>query len=244
MLAHGDMKHCPRCDQDKPLDAFGVSRGRADGLTVYCKECRNGVQRKKYAEDNELRARKAAYRKQRLEDPEKYQRQLELQRKWYQEHWQDESFRDSENARTKRYSQTAHGRQRRQVSNRRWQAANRDRANKQHRNYVRDRYAKDPKFRRNLRDYYRRRRAMNRANGGEFDLENWQTLVDMTGAKCPKCGKKRRLELDHIKPVAEGGTSYLYNLQPLCRSCNASKGTSTEDYRTPAMLQWLDLVTD
>ena len=85
---------------------------------------------------------------------------------------------------------------------------------------------------------------MKRANGGTFEVENWQALVDMAGGKCPRCGQPRKLELDHIQPVSEGGTSYLHNLQPLCRTCNAQKGTDTHDYRNLAMLQWLDLVTD
>ena len=42
--------------------------------------------------------------------------------------------------------------------------------------------------------------------------------------KCAKCGKKEKLEFDHIIPVAEGGSNTERNIQILCESCNRSKG--------------------
>lgn len=33
------MKHCRKCDGEKPLDAFARHRGRPDGRQAYCKEC-------------------------------------------------------------------------------------------------------------------------------------------------------------------------------------------------------------
>ena len=34
-----ELKHCPRCGQDKPLDKFSRDRRRADGRQTYCKDC-------------------------------------------------------------------------------------------------------------------------------------------------------------------------------------------------------------
>lgn len=42
--------------------------------------------------------------------------------------------------------------------------------------------------------------------------------------KCVKCGKKEKLEFDHIIPVVEGGSNTERNIQLLCESCNRSKG--------------------
>lgn len=36
---------------------------------------------------------------------------------------------------------------------------------------------------------------------------------------------------DHVVPVLFGGSNDISNIQPLCRSCNSSKGASTVDYR-------------
>jgi len=32
-------KHCPICDEDLPLNDFGLSRASADGHNLYCKSC-------------------------------------------------------------------------------------------------------------------------------------------------------------------------------------------------------------
>jgi 5-methylcytosine-specific restriction endonuclease McrA len=51
--------------------------------------------------------------------------------------------------------------------------------------------------------------------------------------KCSYCGTKpKKLTLDHIKPVCEGGTYGLYNLIPACYACNQCKGDKTvEEFR-------------
>src|ERR1043165_2355033 len=47
---------------------------------------------------------------------------------------------------------------------------------------------------------------------------------------CVACGASRRnnpsvrLQVDHIKPVAKGGTAKMSNLRTLCRKCNQGKG--------------------
>lgn len=45
------------------------------------------------------------------------------------------------------------------------------------------------------------------------------------GYKCNMCGKSSSLTIDHITPVVSGGLDILENLQPLCKSCNSSKGS-------------------
>jgi 5-methylcytosine-specific restriction endonuclease McrA len=44
------------------------------------------------------------------------------------------------------------------------------------------------------------------------------------GFRCAYCGENRELQVDHIVPIARGGTDALDNLQTLCRSCNQIKG--------------------
>ena len=34
-------KRCPRCDENKPDDAFHKRTASADGLDTYCRDCRN-----------------------------------------------------------------------------------------------------------------------------------------------------------------------------------------------------------
>jgi 5-methylcytosine-specific restriction endonuclease McrA len=42
--------------------------------------------------------------------------------------------------------------------------------------------------------------------------------------RCVKCGSKKNLEIDHVVPLARGGSNRLENLQLLCQECNRSKG--------------------
>ena len=42
--------------------------------------------------------------------------------------------------------------------------------------------------------------------------------------RCVKCGSKKNLEIDHVVPLARGGSNRLENLQLLCQRCNRMKG--------------------
>jgi len=74
-----------------------------------------------------------------------------------------------------------------------------------------------------------------RRNGGSHTEQEWFKLKRRYGYCCMACGKEETkqepLTKDHIIPVFSGGTDHISNIQPLCRSCNASKGTKIIDYR-------------
>jgi len=42
-LAHRDMKHCPRCKQDKPREAFNRNSSKGDGLQAICRQCQSDI---------------------------------------------------------------------------------------------------------------------------------------------------------------------------------------------------------
>ena len=48
-------------------------------------------------------------------------------------------------------------------------------------------------------------------------------VMSRDGHKCSFCGATERLELDHILPVASGGTNDIENLRVLCKRCNARR---------------------
>lgn len=80
----------------------------------------------------------------------------------------------------------------------------------------------------------RNRRALLFGNRGSFTAEEWQALCEMFGSKCLSCGESgevKTLTVDHVVPLSKGGINSIENIQPLCGSCNSSKGTRIIDYR-------------
>lgn len=211
MKAQGKVKFCPSCKKDLPLTAFGKNKRRSDGLTVYCKECRNKRQRDKYAESEEERERKRQYRIQWYAEHKEEQKARVLN--WYRKKWQDPSFREQERERCRRYDQS----ERRKVLRRKWIEGGGQRR------YYKQRMLHDPKFRRTRRAYNLKYAHQRRALS-PFPQEQWDELLERTGYQCLCCGSQDRIECDHIVPVSKDGTNDIANLQPLCRSCNSSKG--------------------
>lgn len=82
----------------------------------------------------------------------------------------------------------------------------------------------------------KRRRARIRANGGAHSFSDWVSLVLHYDLRCLGCGVTPvggldGLTRDHIIPISLGGGNEIGNIQPLCHSCNTSKGQDTTDYR-------------
>lgn len=75
------------------------------------------------------------------------------------------------------------------------------------------------------------RRARKQNAEGCFTAQEWIDLCNQYNNKCLSCGDQKPLEADHIIPLSEGGTNWISNIQPLCKSCNCSKGTKTINYR-------------
>lgn len=76
--------------------------------------------------------------------------------------------------------------------------------------------------------YNRKRRAMKNGVEGSHTLSDWELLKKQYGYKCPCCDKIEpdiTLAEDHIIPISKGGSNYIENIQPLCKSCNSKKRT-------------------
>ena len=85
----------------------------------------------------------------------------------------------------------------------------------------------------------RARRARMLGSDGNFTPEEWQGLLDKYNHKCLCCGKTNiNLTVDHVLPIAKGGSNYISNIQPLCRSCNCKKHANYADYRQEYFSDW------
>ena len=51
------------------------------------------------------------------------------------------------------------------------------------------------------------------------------------GNACMACKQPKKLTLDHIIPITEGGGNEMRNLQLLCYDCNQTKSDQHIDYK-------------
>jgi hypothetical protein len=108
--------------------------------------------------------------------------------------------------------------------NRKWNDTNKE----YHREYQRKWNEANPD---KMRSHNQAHLARKAGNGGSFTDKEWQDLCERYDYRCLCCGEQKKLTADHVIPVAKGGTSYIDNIQCLCRSCNSKKHTKEIDYR-------------
>lgn len=80
-----------------------------------------------------------------------------------------------------------------------------------------------------------RRRAKEANAMGSFTAREFDLICKKQRGKCAHCKKKRKLEADHIMPISRGGSNFAFNLQGLCRICNAEKHAKIMDYALPSL---------
>lgn len=70
----------------------------------------------------------------------------------------------------------------------------------------------------------------------QYSSDDLRSILESTDGRCHLCAKRLHAEnyaadgdggweVDHSRPVANGGTDHGNNLRPACRTCNRSKGT-------------------
>lgn len=108
------------------------------------------------------------------------------------------------------------------------QRAARARNPEKHRETARRYRERNPEL---IRSFWENRRARKVSAEGSFGKEDVDRMLESQKRKCASCyerlAKKEDGQLiyhiDHIQPLAKGGTNWPYNLQILCPSCNMRK---------------------
>lgn len=76
------------------------------------------------------------------------------------------------------------------------------------------------------------RRELNKNAEGSHTYEEWINLCKTYKYMCLCCKRTDvKLTEDHIIPLSKGGTNYIWNIQPLCLSCNIRKYDKTINFK-------------
>lgn len=127
-----------------------------------------------------------------------------------------------------------------------WQDSNKDKVKKiNQRHWKKHGYSKRKKiindnrdtYNKKVRKYTRKHRAAKKCIIEDFSNKEWIEKLKDTFGLCPQCGNyvgTAHLEIDHIYPVSLAYADYnstgikrvytINDVQPLCKSCNCSKG--------------------
>ena len=221
-------KVCTKCGESKGLGEYYKHKYQKSGLRSQCKICTN-KSTKRYAQENKEKVAK--------KNKDWYERTI-IERKKSSQKYRNKNI-EKILRRNKKYRQE--NKNKIQESNNKYRAKNKEKIsekakeyrekNKEKKAIQQRKWAQNNPEKNKAKDH--KRRAAKAGNGGSFTAKEWKDLCEKYDNKCLCCGTKKKLEADHVIPVSwEGGRSNIGNIQPLCRSCNASKGNHhATDYR-------------
>lgn len=198
-------KRCSRCGEIKPLDSFHRRSASADGRQGMCKPCGSAYVVERRTIDPERERAKHARQRARID-------RATLAR-W---HWEWIKA-NPERARAIAARHHAKNGDARRALSRRWYAANAERAREAGRAWK----AAHPDERAD-QDALRRARKRNAL----VAPVSRRAIYERDGGRCGICGKPvpyERMHLDHIIPLARGGTHEPRNVQTTHQRCNNRK---------------------
>lgn len=200
-----------------------------------------------------LRVYSKAAREKHRDSEEWKERQRRACRKWYADRRDDPEWRERQRGRGRKKDKTRQfrvsqdparqekrrsyirqyvkvNREKIRAQQRARYAANHEKAAEKYRRY-RDKHADE--LRAKWREYARspegkanlhRHRAKRKAVPGKFTAAEWRAKLAEFGGCCAFCGTNVNIQIDHIVPLARGGSNAIDNIQPLCKLCNSRKG--------------------
>lgn len=197
------MKVCSKCKVEKPKTEFNIHRSKTDGLRCHCKSCMA-----EYRESN--REKLAKYREANRERIAAYK--LEYR------------SANAENIAT----YNAANREKKAAQAAKYRAANPEKFAAQQAAYI----AANPDKR---AARVRNRRARKRKAEGKHSSADVRAIFEAQRGLCANCqtklfeSGKQKYHVDHIMPLALGGSNWPSNLQCLCPTCNLSKWAKHPD---------------
>ena len=223
------LKECSVCGEILPLSAFGKRSNGADGLLGYCKKCAKQKRDKYY--ENENNKQKVRNRTNKYRDKNRQ----EINQKRRQQYKDNEDVRKKNADSCKKYKEN----HKEQISQyqRNYRLSRLDfflnynrRYYQDHQDYFRNWRNSDAGKLSSIRSHEKRRCLMQNAEGS-FTAEDITNMLLFFDNKCAYTGNKLETSyhLDHIVPINNGGSNYIWNIVPSNKFPNLSKGTNDMD---------------
>lgn len=242
---YAPLKICIKCRTEKTLDDFPKQKRNKDGREGACRTCVASSRREKYAEDPEKYRKMskdwadghpekivAARKRYRKENPE---RVLELSRA------SNERNKDARLASGRAWY--AKNSAKKIAYSKEWYEKNTERAAATAAASGKARYAANPEiFAERSREYRaknperisalkRSYKARKKGAEGVHTAQDVLKILEGQRGLCANCKKKlfksgeKKFHVDHVVPLAKGGSNWPSNLQCLCPVCNMRKGS-------------------
>ena len=221
-------KRCTKCGEVKTVGMFSKEKRSVDGVRSQCKACisadmaiyTKANKNKKRLYDQEYRQKNAEkLQKDKKVWREENKEKLSIYRQIHKQHRAD-TFKEycAKNAkllkekRAEKYYQDP------------------EKFRKRATDYRRSHPEKLKEYNRNnkhkLHAHYHKRRARKIAAGGHYSGDDILNLLKRQKNKCLVCKTdiSKKYHIDHVMPLALGGTNFITDIQLLCPFCNLSKG--------------------
>lgn len=213
-------KSCTKCGEEKPRSDFSSSKKSQDGLAYWCRTCSSEYHRAWVLAN--IEKKREANKKWREENPEKVKASSA---KWYAANSQKVSIytklwyeSNKERALATRATWKAENKERALAGTKAWQAKNRDKV----RAAVKKWQQLNPDA---VKSIGHNRRAREKQASGRLSPDLSKRLFALQKGKCACCKKPlgKNYHMDHIMPLALGGTNTDDNIQLLRAKCNNQK---------------------
>lgn len=221
-------KHCTKCGEIKPLTEYCLDKRNKDGRGPWCLSCNREIRKKNYnANPEPKRAKNAEWYK---ENKEKFrERRNETTQAWRaanREHYLEQKREKAAEYRkefperirqSNKQWRLAHPEDAR-IRASEWRKANPERGKESHRAW----YKANPFYHKLAAN---RRRALKRKAEGIFTKEQVTRRFDQQTGRCAWCSEQLAdlHHIDHLIPLAKGGSNWINNIVISCVFCNSSK---------------------
>lgn len=218
-----DGRVCTRCHVWKSAVEFVANKRRPGGIGNECKLCKRERSRGEYwADRDRIRARRVELNSI---DPERMRQWRRLPEQRARMSAYNLRYRAGKEEQLKDYVRRWREEHPEYTSH--YHAQNRERRKEQARRW----HQRNPLRSKAITD---RRRARQYASEGSYTPSEWEELCAHYEYCCLACWRQEpeiTLTADHIVPISKGGSSFISNIQPLCRECNGRKKDRYIDFR-------------